>query len=312
MRKLPPLGALRAFEAAARLGHFGQAADELCVTHSAISHQVRALESALDAVLFEKRGRQQQLTDAGQRLLHAVQQGLDIMAEACDNARAPGMDGVLRISAPAELAHCFFPRLIGEYVQRHPGITPHLLVHDSDSREINPAADITILYAMGDSDWSRYWVLPFRAISFFPVCHPSLIDGDDGLRSPASLARTCLLHDDTDGRTWASWLGAHAANLPPPARNIHFAHSGLALEAAMQQIGVCLADELTAGDALRSGRLVRPFAGSVPSPGNYYLLAERRKRDDPRLASFVGLAGLARYLCEFNSPDQEFSSLVDK
>lgn len=305
MRKLPPLGALRAFEAAARLGHFGKAADELCVTHSAISHQVRSLESALGVVLFEKRGRLQQLTDAGRHLLHAVQQALDIMADGCSQAAAPGMSGALRISAPAELAHRFFPRLIGEYAQRHPAITLHLLVHDSDSREINPAADITILYAMGDSDWSRYWVLPFQAIAFFPVCHPSLMEGDNALRSPGDLARSCLLHDDADGKTWATWLGTHAANLAMPARNLHFAHSGLAIEAALQQTGVCLADVLTAGEELKSGRLVRPFRGSVPSPGNYYLVAERRKRDDARLASFVAFAGLARYLCEFSSPDQE-------
>ncbi|MFC3533241.1 LysR substrate-binding domain-containing protein [Vogesella facilis] len=302
MRKLPPLGALRAFEAAARHGHFGKAADELCVTHSAISHQVRALEAALGSVLFEKHGRQQRLTDAGQRLCYSLQQALDIMAEACGTAAAPGMHGALKISAPAELAHRFFPRLIGDFAQRHPGITLHLLVHDSDASEINPAADITILYAMGDSDWSRYWVVPFRAIEFFPVCHPSLIEGEQALRQPQDLVRYCLLHDDADGKTWATWLGAHAASLAPPARNIHFAHSGLAIEAALQQGGVCLADELTAGDALKSGRLIRPLRGAVPSPGNYYLLAERRKRDDARLASFVGFAGLARYLCENDSP----------
>lgn len=302
MRKLPPLGALRAFEAAARHGHFGKAADELCVTHSAISHQVRALEAALDTVLFEKHGRLQRLTDAGQRLHYSLQQALDIMAEACGNAAAPGMSGALKISAPAELAQRLLPRLIGEFAQRHPGITLHLLVHDSDATEINPAADITILYAMGDSDWTRYWVVPFRAIEFFPVCHPSLIEGDNALRQPQDLARYCLLHDDADGKTWATWLGAHAATLAMPARNIHFAHSGLAIEAALQQTGVCLADELTAGDELKSGRLIRPFRGAVPSPGNYYLLAERRKRDDARLASFVGFAGLARYLCENDSP----------
>lgn len=303
MRKLPPLSALRAFEAAARHGHFGKAADELCVTHSAISHQVRSLEAALGAELFEKRGRMQHLTDAGLRLLHSVQQALDIMAEACGNASRPGMSGALKISAPAELAHRFFPRLIGEFAQRHPGITLHLLVHDSDSREINPAADITILYAMGDTDWTRYWVVPFQAIDFFPVCHPSLIEGEGGLRTPADLARFCLLHDDTDGKTWATWLGTFAASLPAPARNIHFAHSGLAIEAALQKTGVCLADVLTAGEELKSGRLIRPFRGAVPSPGNYYLVAERRKRDDDRLASFMGFASLTPYLCEIDSPN---------
>ncbi len=256
----------------------------------------------LKVTLFEKQGRQVHLTDAGLRLLHSVQQALDMMAEACSDAAHPGMRGSLKISAPAELAHRFFPRVIGEFSQRYPGLTIHLLVHDSDSNEINPAADITILYSMGDTDWARYWAVPFRAIEFFPVCHPSLLEGEDSLQSPADLVRFCLLHDDQDGKTWATWLGTHAAALPAPARNLHFAHSGIAIEAALQKVGVCLADTLTAGDELKSGRLIRPFAVSVPSPGNYYLVAERRKRTEARLAAFMQFAGLAQYLCEINSP----------
>ncbi|MFD1557127.1 LysR substrate-binding domain-containing protein [Paraburkholderia silviterrae] len=305
MRKLPPLSALRTFEAAARHRHFGRAAEELCVTHSAISHQVRALEEALKTTLFEKQGRQVQLTDAGLRLLHSVEQALDMMAEACSDAAHPGMRGSLKISAPAELAHRFFPRVIGEFAQRYPGLTVHLLVHDSESTEVNPAADITILYAMSDADWTRYWVAPFRAIEFFPVCHPGLVEGADSLQCPADLARFCLLHDDSDGKTWATWLGIHAAALPAPSRNLHFAHSGIAIEAALQKVGVCLADVLTAGEELKSGRLIRPFAMSVPSPGNYYLVAERRKRKEPRLSAFMQFAGLTPFLCEFNSPITE-------
>ncbi|MFC3110738.1 LysR substrate-binding domain-containing protein [Undibacterium arcticum] len=316
MRKLPPLNALRAFEAAARLGHFGQAANELCVTNSAISHQIRSLEAALGVALFEKRGRTQYVTDAGQRLMHTVQQALDMMTEACCNASHPGMTGSLKISAPTELAHRLFPRLIGDFSNRHPGLTLHLLVHDSDSDEINLAADITIMYAMGDTDWSRYWVVPFLAIEFFPVCHPSLIEGENGLRSPGDLNRCCMLHDDPNGKTWASWLGAFASSDPLPTRNIHFAHSGLAIEAALQKLGVCLADVLTAGDDLKSGRLVRPFAGTVPSPGNYYLVVERRKMEDPRLSAFIGYSSLTPYLCEtnlgeINSPFSENLSIVN-
>ncbi|WP_293813753.1 LysR substrate-binding domain-containing protein [uncultured Aquitalea sp.] len=305
MRKLPPLGALRAFEAAARHGHFGKAAAELCVTNSAISHQVRSLEQVLACALFERRGRQQYLTDAGLRLLQEVQHALDMIAEACGNAARPGMNGTLRISVPAELAHRLFTRVTAEFAQRHPGLHLHLLVHDSDSDVVNLAADITILYAIGHADWARYWAQPFQAIEFFPVCHPSLLEGEQGLRSPSDLAHCCLLHDDADGKTWATWLGTFAADLPMPQRHIHFAHSGLALEAALQKHGICLADALTAGEELKSGRLIRPFPGAVPSPGNYYLLAERRKREDPRLAAFVAFCRSAGFMCEMNSSKVE-------
>jgi len=296
MRKLPPLNALRAFEAAARLRHFGEAAKELCVTNSAISHQIQSLEESLGVKLFEKRGRSQHLTDTGTSLLHSVKQALDMMTEACSKASDPGMSGALKISAPTELAHRLFPRLTAEFASQYPNLTLHLLVHDSDSNEINPAADITVLYTMGDMDWSRYLVLPFKAIDFFPVCHPSLIEGEQGLHHPGDLGRFFLLHDDQNGSTWGSWLGAYAAKHPLPGRNIYFAHSGLAIEAALQKMGVCLADVLTAGDELKCGLLVRPFRGSVPSPGNYYAVAERRKMDDPRLTAFVQFLKLQQFM----------------
>ena len=302
MRKLPPLSALRAFEAAARIGHFGKAADELCVTHSAISHQIRSLEKTLGTSLFEKRGRMQYLTNAGLRLLYSVQQALDLMAEACGDIVQDDMRGTLKISVPVELAHRFFMRVIGDFTQRYPGITVHLLAHDSDSHQVSAASDINVVYSMGDTDWSRYWVVPFRAIEFFPVCHPALIEGENGLRHMNDLARFPLIHDDADGKTWATWLGAFAPDLPTPQRNIHVSHCGLAIEAALQKTGLCLGDVLTAGEDLKHGRLIRPFKGAVPSPGNYYLVAERRKRDDWRLLSFMRLASLAQYLYELDSP----------
>ncbi|MCW3478819.1 LysR substrate-binding domain-containing protein [Neisseriaceae bacterium JH1-16] len=305
MRRLPPLTALKAFEAAARHGHFGRAAEELCVTHSAISHQVRSLEESLSVELFEKRGRLSQLTPAGTRLLGAVQQALDIVADACLDAVQPGMSGVLAVSAPPELAHRLLTRMICEFAERYPEVTVQLLLHDSDAREVNSAADITLLYQLDTTDWSRYRVAPFRAIEFFPVCHPGLLQGEHALRQPRDLLQHCLLHDDLDGKTWASWLGAYAPHQPKPARNLHFAHSGLTIEAALHQGGVALGDVLIAGEELRRGQLVRPFRGAVPSPGNYCLVAEHRKADDPRLAAFLSFAALQPLLCEMNSPIAE-------
>ena len=296
MRKLPPLGALKVFEAAARHLHFGKAAEELCVTAGAVSHQMRALEEQLGVTLFEKRGRQLHLTDAGQRLMRPLQQALDLMDEACADAVDPGMRGALRVSAPPELAHRFLTRIACDIAQRYPGLTLHLLIHDSDSTEIDPNCDVSIVYGVGDADWGRYWARPFRPIEFFPVCSPGLLQGEHRLAQPADLTRYPLLHDDQDGKTWATWLGAFAPAQLAVAGNLHFAHSGLAVEAALQGYGVALADVLTAGDELRSGRLIRPLPGSVPSPGNYYLATERRKLSEPRLTALLEWPALQPYL----------------
>jgi len=301
MKKLPPLNTLRAFEAAARLGYFGEAAKELCVTSSAISHQIQTLEELLGVALFKKKGRSQQLTNAGVKFLQSVKQALEMMQDACSKASNPDMSGSLTISVPTELSHRLFPRLICEFANENPSLMLHLLVHDSDSIEMNSAADITVLYAMAGMDWSRYVVLPFLPIDFFPVCHPSLIEGENGIRNPHDLNRFCLLHEDQNGSTWASWLGAFAGKQPLPARNVFFSHAGLAIEAALQKMGVCLADVLTAGDELKNGLLIRPFHGTVPSPGNYYLIMERRKMLDSRLTTFITFLKISKYLCEDNS-----------
>ena len=225
-----------------------------------------------------------------------------MMAEACSDAAHPGMRGSLKISAPAELAHRFFPRVIGEFSQRYPGLTIHLLVHDSDSNEINPAADITILYSMGDTDWARYWAVPFRAIEFFPVCHPSLLEGEDtvGKARQISCASACC----TMTRT-ARPGQRGSARMPPPPCLLRPAICTSPIPASpsrrrCKRSASAWQIRLTAGDELKKRPPIRRIAAPVPSPGNYYLVAERRKRTQARLAAFMQFAGLAQYLCEIN------------
>lgn len=285
MRRLPSLTALRTFECAARHAHFGRAAAELCVTDSAVSHQIRQLEEQLGTRLFVRDGRQIKPTPAAQRLLHRVQQAFELVLDACDEVRDPDSQAQLRVAVTAELTQKWLVSRLADFSARFPHITLHLYEQAIDGRVPANEIDLAITYGTGPEDASAYFVRPLPAMQFFPVCSPGLFN-QGGLKQPRDLARHCLLHDDQDGKTWTAWLTTHAEDLQA-ARHLYFPHAGLALEVAAQGQGIAMGDNLTATEDLASGRLVRPFAASVTSLGQYALVCERIRLEKPAVLQFL-------------------------
>ena len=164
MRRLPSLTALRTFEAAARHAHFGRAAAELCVTDSAVSHQIRQLEEQLGSALFERDGRQVRPTPQARRLLSRLQQAFELIGEACDELRDPGSQAQLRIAVTAELAQKWLVARLADFAERHPQVTLHL--HEQPLDASLPAADIdiAITYGTGPDDASAYFVRPLPTL----------------------------------------------------------------------------------------------------------------------------------------------------
>lgn len=270
MRRLPSLTALRTFEAAARHAHFGRAAAELCVTDSAVSHQIRQLEEQLGSTLFERDGRQVRPTPQARRLLHSLQQAFELIGEACDELRDPGSQAQLRVAVTAELAQKWLVGRLADFAERHPQITLHLHEQPLEATLPGSEIDIAITYGTGPDDASAYFVRPLPTLQFFPVCSPGLFN-QSPLKHPRDLARHCLLHDDQDGKTWTAWLTTHAGDIQP-TRHLYLGHAGLTMEAAARGQGVAIGDNLTSAEDLASGRLVRPFAAQVPSLGLYALV----------------------------------------
>ncbi|MDU9415929.1 LysR substrate-binding domain-containing protein [Pseudomonas sp. zfem005] len=285
MRRLPSLTALRTFESAARHAHFGRAAAELCVTDSAVSHQIRQLEEQLGTELFVRAGRQVRPTPQARRLLHSLQQAFELILDACDELRDPGSQAQLRIAVTAELAQKWLVGRLADFGERYPHITLHLYDQPLESALPGEEIDLAITYGTGPGDASAYFVRPLPTLQFFPVCSPGLFN-QLPLKHPRDLARHCLLHDDQDGKTWSAWLSVHAGDLQP-LRHLYLGHAGLTLEAAAQGQGVAMGDNLTSAEDLASGRLVRPFAASVASLGQYALVCERLRLDKPAVAQFV-------------------------
>ena len=306
MRRLPSLTALRTFECAARHGHFGRAAAELCVTDSAVSHQIRQLEDQLGVALFERAGRQVRPTTEAKRLLHHLQQAFELIGKACDELRDPASQAVLRVAVTAELAQKWLVARLADFSSRYPHITLHL--HEQPINAGAPALDIDIAITYGTSalDASTHFVRPLPLLQFFPVCSPGLFN-QGGLKRPRDLVRHCLLHDDQDGRT--DHLAGHARRgrfAHPPAV---LPHAALALEAAVLGQGVAMGDNLTCQADLQSGRLVRPFSASVTAQGQYALVCERLRLERARWPnSSTGSPNRSPNL-ELNSAIGKFSSL---
>ena len=282
-RRLPPLNALRAFEAAARHLSFTKAADELNVTQAAISHQVKALEERLGVSLFRRLNRALLLTDAGQGFLPPLREAFDRMAEATERLRGNDLRRVLTVTTlPSIAAKWLVPRL-GRFRENHPDIDVRIdaSLHLTDFAREN--VDVALRYGRGQ--WDGMHSVRLMTEDFFPVCSPALLLGEHGLHEPRDILHHTLLHDDS--RTdWTMWFLAAGIEGGEPTRGPAFTDSSLVLQAAADGQGVALGRSALAAADLAAGRLVRPFDISLEAEFAYYLVCPQATAESPKIASF--------------------------
>lgn len=295
LRRLPPLNALRSFEAAARLQSFSRASEELHVTPAAVSHQVKALEDFLGVQLFKRLPNGLQLTRAGRSCLPKLREGFDLLAEAIGQLRSDPVPGTLSVeAAPTFAAKWLAPRL-HRFVAAHPGVdvqihaSTRLIDASLHGAEAEPSgADVSIRFGSGNDPELR--VAKLLDVSVTPMCGARLLEGERPLRDPADLREHVLIHDNIgsdDGRPlWQVWLeGAGVADVDL-ARGLRFNHAVLALEAAADGLGVALGMPQVAAFDLASGRLVAPFEFRLPLAAAYYVTTPADRRDRPEVAAF--------------------------
>ena len=286
-RELPPLNALRAFEATARLGSLSAAADELCVTHGAVSRQVKLLEDWAGVAVFERIGRRLRLTEAGQAYRTALGGAFDTVAAASGRLRQVGRAAQpLTVNAlPTFAMRWLLPRLAG-FQRRHPDIELRLITSDEPVERLAPGAcDVAIRRRVGA------WPAGFSAEAFLaeheiPVCAPALLKRAPIAR-PQDLAQQTLLHADKRPGAWTRWLAA--AGVPEVehrAPRQRFDHFYLTLQAAADGLGVALGPLPIVLDDLAAGRLVAPLRGPrVPSP-SYCWVVSSGLQDRPAVVAF--------------------------
>nr|USU32384.1 transcriptional regulator GcvA [Methylobacterium sp. OTU13CASTA1] len=280
-RSLPPLQALRAFEAAGRRLSFRGAADELGVTPTAISHQIRLLEQTLGLRLFHRETRRVRLTAEGAVLLPVLRDGFDAFAEAIDQIRGGHPAGVLTISAPtAFVAKWLVPRL-ANFRAAHPGCDLRLHASDSLVDFVRDGVDIAVRYGPGPYPGLDVHRLVVDRVA--PACSPRLT-----VRSERDLASHLLLHfewahvtDETP--TWAAWLRQAGISDIDGSAGIRLSDEGHVIQAAIAGQGIALLSVVLAADDLASGALVQPF-GPVLNAHPYWVVHPRH----PARAEDVG------------------------
>lgn len=272
-RRLPPLNALRAFEAAARHLSFTQAASELNVTQAAISHQVKALEAWLGVALFRRLNRVVRLTEEGQAYLPAVREALDSLAEATGRLLSGEESRTLTVSTLDSFAVAWLLPRLKRFRALHPEIDVRITPSDHLVDFGREEVDMAIRYGRGD--WPGLTSRRFMTEDMFPVCSPRLLETGPPLNSPSDLARHTLLHDDM-APDWRTWLLAAGADDLDPTRGPFFSHSHLVIQAAIDGQGVALGRSALVADALADGRLVRPLEVSLPVRFAYYIVYPER------------------------------------
>jgi LysR family transcriptional regulator, glycine cleavage system transcriptional activator len=298
--RLPPLNALRVFEAAARHLSFKEAAAELAITQAAVSHQVKSLEEYLGVELFRRAGRGVQLTEAARACLPKLREGFDSLAEAMEALRVRAARFELMITAPPVFtARWLMPRL-ADFAKREPQVQLRVfasskmvdagaldspaLVGDLDLR--SEASEVEI--HLGAGQYAGY-----RADRLFGVSMALVANKELDLKSPEDLVNQTLLHDDAmeivaGGNAWQRWLeAAGVADRVDASRGPRFSSNILSLEAASQKLGVALALHPLVDADIASGRLCEPFEHIHVEPRSaYYLVCPEVIAERPAVAAF--------------------------
>ncbi|WP_042302783.1 transcriptional regulator GcvA [Paraburkholderia kururiensis] len=283
IRNLPPFPALRAFEAAARHNSFTAAADELHVTHGAISRQVAAFEAWVGVQVFHRVGKRVRLTDDGRRYLATVQAAFDSIALATNQLRDTAVVNVLRINAvPTFAMKWLLPRL-NQFQRMVPNVELRLSTSNAPVETLD-AFDVAV--RRGPGHWPDCASAHFLDEMEIPMCSPALVQRLP-IRTPDDLARHVLLHSDTRPDAWRTWLAAAGVKVKCRKKQ-SFDHFYLVLQAAVDGLGVALGPLPLVADELASGRLVAPFAGPSIDARGYWWVARREVADAPLVEQFCG------------------------
>ena len=277
-----PLTAIRSFEAAARCKKFSRASDELSVSPSAVSHQVRGLEEELGVRLFRRSGRQLALTAPGRRLATVAGETLARLCEIVEEVRDEGQAAPLTVSLRSYFALKWLSPRLGRFWQHYPNV--ELKLHHTNHSANFDMQDIDLAIEWRPSSTVDTAAIKLVEGDLTPVCHPSLLEGEYPLREPADLCHHALLHEENDDR-WTDWLvSADVAGLAP-RQHVVIDDTNVRTQAAIDGQGVELGCPALIGDDLAAGRLAQPFEIRLRLV-NYYLIAPPRARERDEVRAF--------------------------
>jgi LysR family glycine cleavage system transcriptional activator len=284
-RRLPSLNALKAFEAAARHLSFTKAAEELCVSQAAISHQIKALEEDLGVSLFQRLNRALRLTEAARAYLPVLSQAFDEIDRATEWLRpGKGEKGALNVSvSPTFLSRWLIPRLV-RWQERHPEI--ELRVSSSARLVDFSREDFDVGVRHGRGDWPGLRADRLIAARIVPALSPRLLAANP-LRTPSDLVRHTLLHSQVEPDAWRMWLAeAGVADQVDASRGPQFDTGTEAIQAAIEGMGVAIVRRALVDRDIKAGLLAIPFEVPLPVEYAFYVVCPMANAEKPKIKAF--------------------------
>lgn len=301
--RLPPLNALRAFEAAARHLSFKNAALELSVTPTAVSHQIKLLETSLGWPLFDRLTRALALTPQGEAMLPKVREGLECFAAAVESAHQRVDHGRLIVVLPPSFATRWLVPRLRRFALAQPSLSLQVIrsMNAIDGNQMAGVAalepvdlhqeDSLVAIRFGNGAYPGYHVDRMFGSDYIAVCSPKLLEAGPPLRVPADMRHQVLLHDDAtanerSGPGWEDWFRLAGVSGADTRAGTHFGDSGMAYVAALDGLGVALASRPLVANAIAQGRLVAPFDIAVGQNYAYFLVVQESISGRPMVQAF--------------------------
>ena len=298
MRKLPPLNALRAFEATARLGGVQKASNELCVTHGAVSRHVKQLEAWLGTDLFDRSERSLKLTTAGDAYRQTLAAALDLIQEGTIRVQNQQSANTLGVATTHSIATKWLMEKLPTFNSQFPDTEVWLSLEQglTDFRK----AGVDVALRMGSGPWPGLECIPLMDDRLIPVCSPQLVSKDHPINSPSDLSAYTLLHDQDTNTQWQRWFDYHRNTLaasgpaldsrPNNLKDLlagpRFASTDILLSAAMSGQGIALVNELLARNDIASGRLIRPLPEAIELGVYYWIVMPKGNLSEQKVKNF--------------------------
>ncbi|WCN14076.1 transcriptional regulator GcvA [Marinomonas mediterranea] len=281
---MPPLNSLKCFESAARHGSFNRAANELNVTPSAISHQIKGLESFLGIELFRRTKRKVILTEAGEQYIGPIKSIFEQLESATADLKSAQKGGYLSLAvAPAFLTRWLMPRM-ESFQAQYPDI--ELEITSSMGAVGLSNSDIDMAIYFGNGEWDDLEVHYLRPISLAPVCSPKLIKPNQPINTPEDMRFYPLLHVSKRRDEWHDWLKQNGVDPKFFRRGLMLSSGSLTAGAAAQGLGISLADSGLLSEEIKSGELILLFDHHLRTNRSFYLVYEKRRAVTPAMAAF--------------------------
>ena len=289
--RIPSTQALRALESFARHGTVWQAAEELNLTRSAISHQLRMLERDLDFHMLNRVGTRVELTPQGRAYSNDIRKALRAILGSAARNTGRGVTGSLTVSCAPGFAAGWLCNNIGRFAAAYPDIALSIITPRSLGKVSDPNVDLFITY--GDGEFPDMQTEHVLDVETTPVCSPAMVNRLGGMPEPIDVLRLGLLHL-ADQRDWAAWFTAMGLDPRLTTAGVVFSDMHLVYSAALAGQGIAMGDLFLSADAMNSGQLVRPFEKSVHLPRAYYIAVPMAMIENPMVEAFRNWLRLER------------------